>query len=85
LQFQLSWSTTRRRKGEGEGYLEELGADRVVHEGEASGQGEESPPEGAHTRHPGDGQQPGPASAELGHDGVHNASEAAVVSRRLGR
>lgn len=57
----------------------------MVHEGEAAGQGEELPPEGVHARHSGDGQQPGPASAELGRDGVHDASAAAVVSWRLGR
>ena len=47
----------------------------MVHEGEASGQGEESPAEGAHARHSGDGQQPRSTSAELGRDGVHNAAE----------
>jgi hypothetical protein len=63
----------------GPSYLEDLGAGRMVHEGKAPSQGKEPAAEGARARHVGDGEQPGPAAAELGAHGGQYAAEAVII------
>jgi hypothetical protein len=51
----------------------------MIHEGEAPSQGKEPAAEGAGARYVCDGQQPGPAEAELGAHGGQYAAEAVVI------
>lgn len=75
----------REKKGREEdeecGYLEELGAGGVVHDGKAASQREKPAAEGGCERHVGDGKQTGPAATKGGSDGGEETAAPAIVRK----